>query len=178
MEIHLEQLKERPRRFTFNDSVGAFPVLCDLVEHETVSFRGEIRVEFVAALVGVLVEVEGTLWCTVVLPCGRCLQPVEQVLEVPLLLSFSRQSSADPLLEEERELTEEEVGLIAFEGDKIDLRSSVEQELLMALPQHLLCRDDCAGLCPVCGTDLNDQRCGCTPPQFHGALAALKGFKV
>jgi uncharacterized protein len=80
--------------------------------------------------------------------------------------------------EEERELTENEVGLIPFEGDTIDLHDAIEQELVMALPLHPLCREECAGLCPVCGVDLNRQRCACTPPQLHGALAALRNFKI
>jgi len=178
MEIRIEQLKVRPRQVVFTDSIEGFPVLSELAAQEAVSFHGEIRAELVAELVGSLVEVEGTLSCTVELPCSRCLQPTEQRLELPLSLSFSRQPAHAAEPGEERELTEDEVGLILFEGEAIDLRSPIEQELLMALPQHPLCRVDCPGLCPVCGADLNQQSCGCSPPQFHGALAALKNFKV
>jgi uncharacterized protein len=178
MEIRIEQLKARPRKVVFADSVDSFPALHELVAAGAVSFRGDIRAELVAELIGALVEVEGTLSFTVVLPCSRCLQSAEQRLEVPLVLSFSRQSPQVNVSDEECELTEDEVGLIVFDGDTIDLRSPLEQELLMAVPQHPLCRDDCPGLCPVCGVDLNQQQCGCSSPQFHGALAALKNFKV
>lgn len=178
MEIRIEQLKARPRKVVFADSAENFPALRELAVDGAVGFRGEIKAELVAELIGALVEVEGTLNCSVVLPCSRCLQPVELRLELPLVLSFSRQSPQVTAPDEEYELSEDEVGLIVFDGDTIDLRSPIEQELLMALPQHPLCRDDCPGLCPVCGVDLNQQQCDCSSPQFHGALAALKNFKV
>jgi len=178
MEIRIEQLKERPRKLAFAEPIETFPVLCGAAESESVVFSGEIEVELVATLVDNLVEVEGTLNCTVELSCSRCLQPVVQRLELPLVLVFCRHQPAVIPQEEERELSEEEVGLIPFQGDSIDLCSPIADEVLMALPQHPLCRNECAGLCPTCGADLNRQGCGCTPPQFHGALAALKNFKV
>jgi uncharacterized protein len=178
MEIRIEQLRERPRPMAWVEPVAAFPLLAELAGQGLATFTGEIRVELVATLVGSLVEAEGTLECSAELPCSRCLQPVLQYLTVPVALVFSRQAPVESATEDERELSENEIGLIPFEGDVIDLRSAIEQEVLMALPQHPLCRGDCAGLCPVCGADLNEQSCGCVPPQFHGALAALKDFKV
>lgn len=178
MEIWIDNLKARPRRLAFEEPAEAFPLLRELALQGEVQFAGNISADVVATLVGSLVEVEGRLGCTVVLPCSRCLQPVEQLLELQVALSFSRQAVVDAASAEERELTEDEVDLIPFEGDSIDLRSSLEQELLMGLPQHPLCASDCAGLCPVCGADLNHNRCDCTPPIFHGGLAALRGLKI
>ncbi|NJC88808.1 MAG: DUF177 domain-containing protein [Desulfuromonas sp.] len=178
MEIRIDNLKVRPRRLVFAEPVESFLFLRELAERGEVQFRGNISTDVVVTLVGSLVEVEGSLSGTVVLPCSRCLQPVEQPLELQIALSFSRQVVPHAGASEERELSEEEVGLIPFEGDTIDLRSTLEQELLMGLPQHPLCADDCAGLCPVCGADLNRNRCNCTPPIFHGGLAVLKGLKI
>ncbi|MCM2263623.1 MAG: DUF177 domain-containing protein [Desulfuromonadales bacterium] len=178
MEIRIDNLKIRPRKLVFAEPVEKFPVLRELVERGEVGFHGDISTDLVATLVGTLVEVEGSLACTVVIPCSRCLQPAEQQLDLRIALAFTRQKMSEAGTGEERELTEEEVGLIPFEGDTIDLRSSLEQELLMGLPQHPLCADDCAGLCPVCGANLNRNRCDCPPPVFNGGLSALKGFKV
>jgi uncharacterized protein len=49
-------------------------------------------------------------------------------------------------------------------ADEIDLRPAVREAWLLAVPGFLLCRDDCKGLCPTCGADLNAGDCGC-PPQ-------------
>jgi uncharacterized protein len=178
MQIRIETLKNRPCRLRVEEPPEAFPVLRDLAGEEGVAIRGSILAELVAMQANDLVEVEGTLSCVVELPCSRCLQPVEQQLEVQVALSFTREPIGTSAEDEEVELTEEAIGLIPFEGEAIDLREPLEQELLMALPQHPLCAEDCAGLCLVCGADLNRQRCACTPPVFHGGLAALKGFKV
>ena len=178
MQIRIETLKNRPCRLRVEEPPEAFPVLRDLAGQGVLAIRGSILVELVAMQANDLVEVEGTLSCVVVLPCSRCLQPVEQQLEVQVALSFTREPIGTAAEGEELELTEEAIGLIPFEGEAIDLREPIEQELLMALPQHPLCAEDCAGLCLVCGADLNRQGCTCTPPVFHGGLAALKGFKV
>ena len=178
MQIRIETLKSRPCKLRVDEPLEAFPVLRDLAGQGELVVHGSIRAELVAIQANDLVEVEGTMLCSVVLPCSRCLQPVEQQLEMPVALSFTRESFGTTAGDEELELTEDAIGLIPFEGDTIDLREPLEQELLMALPQHPLCVEDCAGLCPVCGVNLNRQRCACTPPVFHGGLSALKGFKV
>jgi uncharacterized protein len=177
MEIRIDTLKERPRRLVFDEPVDGFTLLCELVVQGEIGFRDNIRAELVAELAGALVELEGTITSTVVLPCSRCLRPAELRLELPVALTFTRQASVE-IMADELELSEDDVGLIVFEGDKIDLRSPLEQELLMGLPQHPLCTDTCAGLCPVCGADLNFNHCDCTPPVFHGGMAVLKRFKV
>ena len=45
--------------------------------------------------------------------------------------------------------------------EELDLSEDVRAEMLLALPMNLLCDDECAGLCPVCGADLNEEVCGC-----------------
>lgn len=178
MEIRIESIKSRPRQLRFEEPPEEFPVLRDLAAQGQVVFVGKISAELVATLIGTLVEVDGNLACRMVIPCSRCLQPVEQQLDLQVALSFSRQVVSPAATDGDVELTEEEVGLIPFDGDTIDLRSPLEQELLMGLPQHPLCAIDCAGLCPVCGADLNRSRCDCIPPVFHGGFAALGKLKV
>jgi len=178
MQIRIETLKNQPCKLKVDEPLETFPVLHELAGRGELAVHGAIRAELSALQVNDLVEVEGALSCSVVLPCSRCLQPVAQQLEIPLALTFTRESIGTTAEDEELELSEDAIGLIPFEGETIDLRVPLEQELLMALPQHPLCAENCAGLCPVCGADLNRQRCTCTPPVFHGGLATLKGFKV
>lgn len=178
MQIHIESLKNRPCKLQVAESPAAFPVLSELTEQGLLSVEGNICAELLAMQVNDLVEVEGTLSCTVVMPCSRCLQSVRLDLALPVMLVFTREVSDEAENAEELELTEDAIGLIPFSGEIIDLRDALEQELLMGLPQHPLCDDTCAGLCPVCGADRNRQCCDCVPPAFHAGFAALKGFKV
>ena len=79
---------------------------------------------------------------------------------------------------EEVELSAEEMGLIPFAGEEIDLREALQEQFIMALPQRALCREACKGLCPHCGADLNRVSCGCEPPAFNSRFDALKSFKA
>ena len=57
----------------------------------------------------------------------------------------------------------------------VNLVPAIREELILAIPAYVVCRDDCRGLCPQCGRELNTGPCGCTPPtESWRPLAALK----
>lgn len=66
---------------------------------------------------------------------------------------------------------------VAFTGTKIDLFEIFLTGVLQNLPMRTLCREDCKGLCPVCGADLNEGDCGCEPDGGGNAFDILKQFK-
>lgn len=73
----------------------------------------------------------------------------------------------------------DEIDAEPFDGKTIDLDPVIREQVLLALPVTVLCREDCKGLCPTCGQDLNEQDCG------HGKekevdvrLAKLKDIKL
>jgi uncharacterized protein len=76
-------------------------------------------------------------------PCFRCLSDAE----LSLSLSLREYAATKPEGEEER--TE------YLDDDRVDLSAWARDAIALALPDQILCRDDCAGLCPVCGKDLN-----------------------
>ena len=137
------------------------------------------------------VEVDGTLsWAAPnyllqarlafrqTVPCDRCLAPVEQRVETPFLLLVmprgGRQAGAH---DREREVAREELGVLEVAGETLETEPVVAEQVQLNLPTKPLCRDDCAGLCPRCGRNLNQGACGCAPPAPDprwGALAALR----
>ena len=50
---------------------------------------------------------------------------------------------------------------IIAENDKVDVDEIALSDLILSVPTKLLCRDDCVGLCPVCGCDRNESECNC-----------------
>lgn len=98
----------------------------------------------------------GHLAGEVVGSCRRCLTEVRRPVEADVAALFT----ADPEAGDDPE-----VYLLAPRATQIDLRPIVREELLLAVPSFLLCREDCAGLCPNCGVDLNQGPCGCTAPK-------------
>ena len=178
MLIQIDKLKRRPRQIELDEHASGFAVLGDLVDHGAIDFKDRIRGTLTASWAGKIIEVSGLLETTVTSLCRRCLKPVTSHLEIDVLLCYSDLSDEEAAVAEELELQRAELGLIAFSGTEIDLRPDIEQEIIMALPQQLLCAEHCRGLCPSCGIDLNQGQCRCEQPIFHAGLAALKNFRI
>jgi len=176
--IQIDKLKRRPRQIIVDEQATAFPALNDLVDQGIVGFNAIISGTCEATWAGKIIEVAGRLATSVTSPCCRCLAPVVNQLDIPVALSYAGNIDENAPLAEELEVESAEIGVIPFSGPEIDVRSDLEQEIIMALPQQPLCQETCQGLCPVCGCNQNQSSCRCQPPVFHAGLAALKSFKV
>ncbi len=117
------------------------------------AFDGPVRVT------GWLQPTEGgdILWrarvgATVVGECRRCLGRVEQMIDEPVDVLFS----GDPDL-----LDDPSVYALPSDPSKLDVSVAVREELALRASAFPLCREDCKGLCPTCGSDLNAGPCGC-----------------
>lgn len=84
--------------------------------------------------------------------CRRCLAD----MVVPLAIEVHALFSADP-----DALDDPDVYPMAERATDVDLSAAVREEVALAMPAFCLCRDECAGLCPKCGTDLNVGACTC-----------------
>jgi uncharacterized protein len=101
--------------------------------------------------------------------CRRCLAPVDVPLSQKVGLVFVPEDEADG---------DEDCYLIPRRATALDLSEAVREELLLAVPQFVECRDDCRGLCPRCGADLNAGPCGCRPemdPRWAALTKLRKG---
>ncbi|SRR5258705_1790166 len=110
----------------------------------------------------------GSLRTVVTGECRRCLTAVTTPVT----------TDADALFTQDGEAREDpDAYPLAPDATEIDLAPAVRQELLLAVPRFLLCREDCRGLCPQCGKDLNAGPCGCAPitDLRWQALESLKG---
>jgi uncharacterized protein len=105
----------------------------------------DLRLESVSE--GVLVS--GTVTAPIEGECARCLRPISTELEVTIQELFAYPDSTTDATTEQ-----DEVG--RMQGDLIDLQPAVRDAVVLALPSSPLCRDDCPGLCPVCGAHWDD----------------------
>jgi len=99
-----------------------------------------------------------------VMSCSCCLEPVEVEVEFDLDEIYSNTGN-----EEEAE---------TYAGEEIDLTSAIERNLLLNLPMKVTCKEDCKGLCPICGSNLNQGDCGCErtviDPRFESLRSLFK----
>ena len=76
-----------------------------------------------------------------------------------------------------RQLNEEDNGdFIVVSGNQLDLDGLATSDILLELPSVVYCREDCKGLCPVCGANLNEKDCGCNLKQPDPRLQILSEF--
>ena len=111
--------------------------------------------------------------------CARCVEPVPTPLAGDFDLIFRPQSAdADP---GERSITPDETEIGYYEESGLSLEDVVREQVLLSLPSRTLCKEDCKGLCPRCGQNLNLAPCNCTSselkqnPSGWNALAGLAG---
>jgi len=102
--------------------------------------------------------------------CDRCLDSFERELAAQYSIVYLQDQQA-PL---EQGDIDQEVQVIGPDVNMLDLGEDVRQYLLLAVPVKLLCKDDCKGLCPHCGTNLNRSQCSCTAEEIDPRWAALK----
>jgi uncharacterized protein len=121
-------------------------------------WSGNIRAELRVERSGERVSVRGKVSSTAHLECVRCLQPFDLELSGDITV-FAEQSSASRRAEQD--LLERDDYMLFHDGRRLDLRDSVRELLLLELPISPKCREDCPGLCPKCGADLNEGPCSC-----------------
>lgn len=87
--------------------------------------------------------------------CARCAKPVKTELSVDIAEQVGKDE-------------------VKLDGTILDIDSIVKNNIVVELPIRFLCKNDCKGICSICGADLNITECGCSHEQFDERLAVLK----
>ena len=116
------------------------------------------------------VVIAGEIDSTVPVACGRCLEELPVRVRAIVDVRFiPRPPEGDRV-----ELGSDDLDLDFYDGAEIDLSRLVQSETALALPMKPLCREDCRGLCPVCGSNRNLDACVCPERAPDPRLGALK----
>ena len=130
------------------------------------AFDGPVEIKGVATNIdgAIKVEAEGTL--SLFMSCDRCVTDVKEEIDFFLEEVYVASGNA----QEDDEF---------YQGSTIDLTSAVKKSILSSLPMKVLCNEDCKGLCPQCGKDLNAGECGCKTEHIDPRFESLRSlFKV
>ena len=117
-------------------------------------------------------HVSGRVTARVQTECDRCLKLVELPIDSQFKLEYV--TAADYRAQQAVELTEDELDLSVFDGEAIDIDELVKEELLLAVPDQVLCSESCKGMCAVCGANKNSVECGCEAKEIDPRWAELK----
>jgi len=122
------------------------------------------------------IRLRGSFAGKFLVPCARCVEPVELPLAAEFDLIF-RPIDADSEAPE-RSITAPETEIGYYQKDSLALEDVLREQVLLSLPVRTLCKPDCKGLCPRCGANRNSQPCSCdvgpSDPRWE-ALAGLRG---
>jgi uncharacterized protein len=119
------------------------------------------------------VRIAGRATTSLELACGRCLESYRVPVDAGFDLTYLP-AAEDP--GDEIEVADEDINTAFYRGGMIDLGEMLHEQLYLMLPMKPLCRDDCQGLCPVCGANRNTTTCACDPRWEDPPLAGLKAL--
>lgn len=160
LQLNVGVLKKTPgdfRPFNLSAVLPSFEL-----QGESMNFHGPVKANLVAGNNDSAIVVEGEVSGRLSLNCSRCLDPYDYVFEVPF-----RETYAQAAQDNEGEV-------VSFSGDILDITPEVLNSIILSLPMKTLCREDCEGLCPRCGCNLNKSRCGCSNEETDPRFSVLK----
>ena len=121
------------------------------------------------------IRIKGELSTTLETACARCLELVTQPVEREFELLY-RPLGADAG-REELSVTAAEAEIGYYQGEGVLLEDVLREQVLLSLPLRAICREDCKGLCPHCGKNLNAEPCSCADPVDDPRWSALKEIR-
>lgn len=108
--------------------------------------------------------------------CSRCGDDLDYPVDSGFDLVLMPSREEIPVLEEE--LTPEDLEHLFYQGKEVDLNPYFQEQIALEIPMQFLCRPDCKGVCPGCGSDLNHEPCQCGKQSGDPRLAALRQLKI
>lgn len=121
------------------------------------------------------IRLSGNLATRLEVSCARCLEPVQHEVARTFELLYRPQGS--DARAEELSVTDAEAEIGYYRGDGIELEDVLREQVLLAVPLKSLCREDCRGLCPHCGKNLNQEGCSCSEEVEDPRWEALKDIR-
>ncbi|MBA7676777.1 hypothetical protein ES703_85022 [subsurface metagenome] len=165
MQINVSQQLKAPvgsiRSYQLSDSVSI------VGDGSGSMVQGEVRLTRTDR--GILVQ--GRLHADVEITCGRCLSPFSCPLELNIEEEYF--PVTDIISGAPSPLPDEPGCFTIDERNILDLTEAIRQYALLSIPMKPLCREDCAGLCPKCGHNLNQGACHCLPQEIDPRWSKL-----
>ena len=147
---------------TFESKQGDFPILTGEPFDLTIVNEDSKRLRLSA-------ETE----VTIQMPCDRCLETVEVPFSIQIDKELPLQSEYSDTEEKEDDGSMDEADSYMEDGE-LDIDRLIYNEILVNWPAKVLCKPDCKGICPKCGTNLNLETCDCEPGELDPRMAAFQ----
>ncbi len=169
MKIAIDDIKASPKELSYTEDVDELNArLGRGVRDYRLPAGPEVDVEYYRA--GLDIFFQGDLHADVLGRCSRCAEEYTFGLDQPFTFVLTPRAANDAAA---GELSADDLAFSYYEGEEIDLTPLVQEQIILALPTRPLCGEECRGLCPRCGANLNSGPCGCPAPAGDPRLAVL-----
>ncbi|MDQ3131713.1 MAG: DUF177 domain-containing protein [Acidobacteriota bacterium] len=158
----------------FNFTALFAPEEIDL-EGENAELKSPVNVEGKLTKRIAQADLEGEISTDIIIECSRCLQPIEKSLTFPFDVSYVAPEHYSQA--KEVEIREDDLEVALFDGQNIDIKELVREQILLNLPTQEFCSEDCKGLCPKCGANRNLIDCNCEEKEVDPRWSALRNLK-
>lgn len=152
-----------------------YPAAAIDLEDESVSLTSPVKFSGETVRVAGQAHLRGRIEADITLDCTRCLEPVRESLDISFDAIFVDASEETRVTE--KAVAVEELDESLVENGLIDIAEAVREQILLATPDQVFCREDCKGLCLKCGANLNLIDCKCKDDEIDPRWAALKSLK-
>jgi uncharacterized protein len=176
LKIRVDDLKDKTVDLFSEEPLSQYSSLLSFEETGEFHFRAPLAVHLSVSREYDHVRVSGRVTITLDLCCSRCLSEFLMEIDSPFTIFYLRDEGLGQ--DNDIELSEEDLVTATYKGDEIDFTNEIAEQIILALPIKPLCNDDCKGICPDCGADLNEAQCSCNRENFKLKFEVLKNFKV
>ena len=170
MFLHLRDLEVRPVHFKVAVPPGQIEFL-DPKLRQTGPLEASGTAELTVEALGEI-RVKGHVKVSMDGECDRCLEMTALPIDSDFELFY--QPVEEGHHGEERLLDNEDTQMGFYQGEGLELNDVLREFVLLALPMQRLCKEDCVGICPVCGQNRNKQACQCQTAATDDRWSALK----
>ena len=174
MIIDLRHISHEPRRFDFTFQPTWWQ--SEAVDDQIIGPDGPLTVRMTIHKEGTNYVVDGQLTGRFNVRCDRCLDPHALDLKPDFRLVLD--VASPDYGQGEYELLQEDLSVRFIDDLHLDVDDMVREQIYLSLPIKYLCGEDCAGLCPVCGRNLNQGTCSCERETGHPAFSKLKDLRL
>ncbi len=153
------------------------------LSEEDALVQGSLAVVLELVKLGNCVRVSGLLKGLILRQCVRCLKDFADPLSVSVEAEYVREGAVrkaagvSPHGRVDVFGADEEDEPYLYTADEIDLAPMLREQVILAEPMQPLCREDCQGLCGICGQDFNVGRCGCPQEPTYSPFRVLQRFR-
>jgi len=173
MDIDIRTISGDPRDFDYTLEPGWWGH--EEGDGQVLGLAGPLNVHISVSRAGTKYLVDGHLAGRIIIRCDRCLEPYQRDIDAGFSLFLAIVPSLNG--QNEIELLEDDMSVELVTDSEIRLDDIVREQIYLSLPMKCLCSEDCSGLCPLCGTNLNMKKCECLREKGHLGFSKLKKVK-